>query len=396
MKLTTKIFVALILGVVVGIVLQDHENIADFFGIIGTIYIKLIKMIMIPLVITSLIVGITNVSELKKVGQIGLYSFLIFIITTGFAVIIGLFISNLLKPGNSFSMEVNKTTDNVEIPSFVDTIMNIVPENPFVSLYEANMLPIIFFALMIGFGIVKARTKGEVLRSFFVSSYEVVNVITGFVMKFTPIGVFGLIVPVVSKNGLEILIPLSNVLISFYLAVILMLIVYCIMLKLLSGFSLGKFFEAILPAQLVAFSTCSSAATLPIMLKRVQDNLKISKEVSGFVLPLGATINMDGNAIYQGIAALFIAQAYGIELNLTMQFMIVLTGIIASIGAAGVPGAGMIVLSVVLLSVGLPVEGVAIVAGVDRIIDMGRTLINVTGDATTTVIIDKAIKKKHL
>jgi proton glutamate symport protein len=393
-KLTTKIFIALLLGAVLGGFLQNNVEAAELFQPIGDIYIRLIKMIMVPLVFSTLVLGITNVSNLRRVGEIGLKTFIFFLVTTTLAAIIGLIISNIIEPGKGMNLIPETTEDEVIFPSVIDTFVNIVPESPLDALVKSNMLQVIFFGVIIGIGIIKAKSKGDMLREFFVSIYEVISNITGFVMKLTPIGVFGLIVPVVAKNGLDVLLPLSKVILAFYIAVILqMLLMYALSVKFLSKVSVIDFFKGILPAQLVAFTTCSSAATLPITLKRVQEELKVSKEVSGFVLPLGATINMDGNALYQGITALFVAQAYGIELTLTMQIMVVITGTLASIGAAGVPGAGMIVLSMVLSSVGLPVEGIALVAGIDRIIDMGRTLVNVTGDATTAVVISKSVNR---
>lgn len=393
-SLTTQIFIGLIFGVIVGLLLQSNIDIAELFQPIGDIYIRLIKMIMIPLVFTSLVMGISSVSDLTKIGRIGFKTVIIFMGTTTSAVIIGLLISSLLTPGSEMNLLPTISNESVESLSFIETIVNIVPDNPFNSIANANMLQTIFFSLILGIGIVKSGEKGKQLKELLNSTFEVVNNITGLIMKFTPIGVFGLIVPVVANNGPSVLLPLSKVIITFYLAVAIhLMITYGLLIKTTTRYSIYEFFKKISPAQLVGFTTCSSAATLPVSLKCAQDGLEMSKEVSGFVLPLGSTINMDGNALYQGITALFVAQAFGIELTLTMKIMVILTGTLASVGAAGVPGAGMIVLSMVLSSVGLPIEGIALVAGIDRVLDMGRTLVNITGDTVAAAIIDNSENK---
>ena len=254
------------------------------------------------------------------------------------------------------------------------------------------MLQIIFFAIVLGIGIVNVGKKGEYLKNVMDSLYEVISEITKGVMYLTPLGILGLMIPVVASNGLSVLLPLLKVILVFYLGVAIHIgLVYCFLLKKFTRYSIKEFFKKMFPALVVGFTTCSSSATLPVSLKQIQNELKVSKDVSSFVLSLGATINMDGNALYQGIVALFVAQAYGVDLTFTNMFMIVLTGTLASIGAAGVPGAGMIVLSTVLMSVGLPVDGIVIVAGIDRILDMGRTMINICGDAVTATIVDNYI-----
>jgi Na+/H+-dicarboxylate symporter len=241
--------------------------------------------------------------------------------------------------------------------------------------------------------VVRIGEKAEPFRKVVESVYDVSIDVTHIVMELTPIGVVGLIVPVVATNGLEVLLPLGRIIIAFYLAVVIHIgVTYSLAVKFWSVYTLKEFFKAILPAQLVGFTTCSSSATLPVTMNAMEE-LKINKEVSGFVLPLGATINMDGSAIYQGITALFVAQAYGLNLSLTSQLTVIAVGTLASIGAAGVPGAGMIILSMVLSSVGLPLDGIALVAGIDRLLDMGRTMTNITGDASATVIVSNLLNK---
>ena len=391
-KLAIAIFVSLIVSVIGGTILQNNVEVAELFSPLGTIYINLIKMIMVPLVFSSLVLGISSITDVKKIGTMGIITITFFMATPAIAVIIGLILSNIFKPGMGIVVE-NVTYEAKEMPSVAESIVGIFPSNILDAMLNANMLQIIFVAIVIGIAIVRVAPKGERLSGVIEDIYEVMSHITKGVMVLTPIGILGLMIPTVAKNGLGVLIPLAKLILVFYLAVAIQVgITYTISLKCFSDFKVKEFFVGMLPAQIIAFVSCSSAAALPVSMQRAQDELKISKEVSGFVLPLGATINMDGNALYQGIVTLFIAQAYGIELSIPMQAMVVLTGTLASIGAAGVPGAGMIVLSTVLLSVGLPVEGIALVAGIDRILDMGRTLTNITGDAVTACIVEKRLR----
>lgn len=390
-KLTISIIVALILSVIIGGCLQSNPEIAAVVSPLGTIYVNLIKMIMVPLVFTSLILGISSISDMKKIGKMGIMTVVIFMCTTAVAVIIGLVLSNVFKPGIGIKIGT-AVYETKEFPSLIDTLVGIFPSNMIESLLNANMLQIIFIAVVLGIGLVHIAPKGEILHKCIEDIFEVMITITNGVMALTPLGILGLMIPTVAENGLKVLLPLGKLILVFYLAVVLhIFIVYCLSVKCFSDFSIKKFFKGMLPAQVIAFVTCSSAAALPVSIKQIQEELHISKEVSGFVLPLGATINMDGNALYQGIVALFIAQAYGVEMNLVMQLMVILTGTLASIGAAGVPGAGMIVLSTVLMSVGLPVDGIALIAGIDRILDMGRTMVNITGDAVTACIVEKVV-----
>ncbi len=392
-ELSIKIFTALVLGIILGLLFQGHDAILSWFVLLGKIYTSLIKMVMVPLVFTSLTMGIANLDDTKKMGKMGRIVVAVFLSTTAIAVILGLVVSYFIKPGEGIQM----TAEAVEIkayPNVMDTITGIVPDNIITALSGTNMLQVILISVVLGLGIVKAGKSGKEIYQLFESAYNVVIVITKGIMELTPIGVLGLMVPTVAQNGLEILLPLAKLIFAFYLAALIhYCLVYCVLIKKFTSYGIKEFEVAMLPAQMVAFSTCSSAAALPVSLQRLQEKLKISKEVSGFVLPLGATINMDGNALYQGIVALFVVQAYGIDMTFTMQLMVVLAGTFASIGAAGVPGAGVIVLSTVLASAGLPMEGVALVLGIDRILDMGRTFINVTGDAITAAIVQKYIHK---
>lgn len=390
-KFSIWVVLSLVISVIVGILLQNHAEIAEGFSPLGTVYVNLIKMIMIPLVFSSLVLGISGISDLRKLGKMGVATVLTFMGTTAAAVIIGLVLSVLFKPGLGVAL-ADGTYEISEFPSVKDTVVGIVPSNPLTSLNEGNMLQIIFFAVILGIGIVRAGDKVNALGNVVESVYEVMSILTRGIMYLTPLGILGLMIPVVANNGVRVLLPLLKVIIVFYIGVLIQLgVVYCCLLKTMTRFSIKEFFKGLAPAQVIAFTTCSSAATLPVTIKQIQTELKVSKEVSGFVLPLGSTINMDGNALYQGIVALFVAQVYGVELTVPMMLMIILTGTLASIGAAGVPGAGMIVLSTVLLSVGLPVDGIILVAGIDRILDMGRTFVNVTGDAITACVVEKVV-----
>lgn len=388
-KSVINIILALVASVVIGAALQKTPERAALFQPMGDIYINLIKMIMVPLVFSSLILGISSITDIKKVGKMGIITIVYFLCTTAIAVTLGLVLSYILQPGTG--IEVGTAIyETKTMPRITDILVGIFPSNILEALLNANMLQIIFAAIVIGIAIVKINPKGKRLYGCIEDVFEVMITITRWVMQLTPIGILGLMIPTVATNGIEVVLPLIKLILTLYLGVILHIgIVYGISIKCLTNISIKEFFKGMMPAQMIAFVTCSSAATLPISMQRMQDELKITKEVSGFVLPLGATINMDGNALYQGIVSLFIAQAYGIDLSLSMQIIIILTGTLASIGAAGIPGAGMIVLSTVLASVGLPIEGIALVAGVDRILDMGRTLTNVTGDAVTACIVEK-------
>lgn len=387
-KSAISIIIALFISIVIGIILQDRIEIANMFQPLGTIYINLIKMIMIPLVFSSLILGISSIADMKKIGKMGLKTVAIFISTTAVAVTIGLLLSNLFKPGIGVGIQ-GASYEAKEMPDIMQTILGIFPTNMLDALLNGNMPQIIFVAIIIGIAIVKVNPKGERLKECIEDIFEVASVIIKWVMVLTPLGILGLMIPTVAQNGIDVLFPLGKLIIVFYLAVVLHTgITYVGCIKVFTNYTIREFVSGMLPAQIIAFVSCSSAAALPVSLQRIQEKLKVSKEVSGFVLPLGATINMDGNALYQGIVTLFIAQAYGIELPISAQIIVILTGTLASIGAAGVPGVGMIVLSTVLASVGLPIDGIALVAGVDRILDMGRTYTNVTGDAVTACIVD--------
>lgn len=396
-SLTLQITIGLVLGIIVGLLLQNNANIAtDYIKPIGTIYLNLIKMIVVPVVLLSIIQGIISLKDIRKVGAIGVRTIVYYLCTTAVAVTIGLIFANIMKVGAGYVLgegELSYTASAA--PSFIDTIVNIFPSNAVTPLANATMLQVIVIALFFGFGIILAGDKGAIAGNVVESFAEVSFKIMEMIIRISPIGVFALICPVVASNGPAVLLPLLKVILVAYVGYIVhAVIVYSSTVKVFSGLSPIKFFKGMVRPMMFAFSSASSVGVLPFNLEATQ-KLGARKEVASFVLPLGATINMDGTAIYQGVCAIFIAQIFGIELELTQQITIILTATLASIGTAGVPGSGMIMLAMVLQSVGLPVEGIALVAGIDRILDMGRTVVNITGDAACSICVDAMDKKRE-
>lgn len=391
LSLWQKIFIGLILGVISGILLKDK---ATWIEPLGTLFIRSIKMLIVPLVFSSLVVGTLSIKDPKKMGRVGLKTLIVYLLTTAIAITIGLLVGSIIKPGAGVSITASESIKATNSPDLIQTFIEMVPVNPFKALVSDNILQIIVFSILFGFAINSIGKKGEPLARFFDSLAETMYKLTAIVMELAPYGVFALMAVVAGKYGLSILLPLFKMVGGVYLAVIIhMIITYASFLLIYARLNPVPFFKGILDAQIVAFSTTSSSATLPVTLTCTQKNLGVSKGISSFVLPLGATINMDGTAIYQGVCALFVAQVFNVDLTFSNYVTIILTATLASIGTAGVPGAGLIMLSMVLSSVGLPVEGIAIVAGVDRILDMARTAVNVTGDAMVSVLIAKSEKE---
>jgi len=390
LKLTTKILLGLLAGIVAGLLLTSNPQIAiTFIQPIGTLFINLIKMIIVPLVLSSLIVGAASIGDVKTLGRIGGKTIVYYLLTTAFAVTIGLVLGSVFNPGAGLSIPMDAQIAATEAPTILETLLNIVPKNPLQGLVEGNMLQIITFGLFLGIGATSIpEEKGKLFIGFFDGLAEVMYKITAFIMELAPFGIFGLIAPVVASNGPSVLLPLVKVIAAVYIGcVIHAILVYSSAVKLVAKISPIKFFKGVMPAALTAFSTTSSSGTLPVSIKCVKENLGVSEKIASFVLPLGATINMDGTALYQGVCALFVAQVYGVDLTITQQATIILTATLGSIGTAGVPGAGLIMLSLVLQSVGLPLEGVALIAGIDRILDMARTAVNVVGDTSAAIIV---------
>lgn len=392
MNLSFKILIALILAVVVGLVLGEASVpwIKAWVAPLGAMFINLIKMMIVPVVFASLIVGVTSLGDTKKLGRIGIKVVVLYLMTTAVAITIGFAIAGIIQPGVGMGIGAAVAPKVKEAPSIMQVFLNMVPANPVASMAKADILPIIVFALFVGIGITKAGKKGEALIGFFDAVAEVSYKIIAMIMELAPYGVFALLLPVVAENGPKVLLPLISVIFAVFIGcVIHAVLVYSSMASVLGKVGPVKFFKGMSEAMIIAFTTCSSAAALPVNMKNSQEKLGVSRDVSSFVLPLGATINMDGTALYMGVCSLFIANVFGVDLTSGQMMMIVLTGTLASIGTAGVPGAGLIMLAMVLQSVGLPLEGLALVAGIDRVLDMLRTCLNITGDGAVAVVVNR-------
>ena len=397
LALSTQIFIALVLAIIAGIAFTGDPSFATgYIKPFGTIFLNLIKWIVGPLVFFSIMAGVVSMRDIKKVGAIGGKTVVYYLCTTAFAVAIGLLFANIFKG----IFPVLSTTDLAYEPSatsvnFMDTLVGIFPSNFVKPFVDANMLQIIVASLIIGFALILISENNDStdFRAVDIAN-EICMKAMEMIIKLSPIGVFCLLCPVVAENGPSVLGSLLKVLLVAYLCYILhAVVIYSASVKLLGGLSPVAFFKGMMPAIMMAFSSASSVGTLPLNLE-CTEKLGADKEVASFVLPLGATINMDGTAIYQGVCSVFIASCFGINLTFPQMLTIVLTATLASIGTAGVPGAGMVMLAMVLQSVGLPVEGIALVAGVDRIFDMGRTVVNITGDASCAIVVSKMEQKK--
>ena len=390
-SLTAAIALALAGGILAGLLLG--EGAVPFVKPLGQIYLNLIKTVVIPVVTLSIILGVVSLQDIKKVGRLGLRTLLFFLVTTAIAVTLGLALANFLNVGAGFKAG-EQAEVQVQSPDFTQSLVNIFPANIIAPFAEGNMLPVIVIALGIGFGILLTGERGARLIPIAEGLNEVFLKLMDLVIRLSPIGVFALILPVVAQQGIGVLLPLLGLVAVCYLAYAAhVLLVYGTAVKWLGKCALGRFFREMGKPMLFGFSSASSVGALPFNLEATK-RLGVSEEVSGFVLPLGTTVNMDGTAIYQGVCVVFIARAFGMELTLVQQLSVVLTSVLASIGTAGAPGSGMIMLAMVLQSAGLPVEGIALVAGIDRILDMGRTAVNITGDAACSLVVQAGIHRK--
>lgn len=377
--------IGLVLGTITGVMLGED---ATVLKPIGTAFIASIKMLVMPLIFVSLVCGVTAVKDVTRMGRIGVKTFVTYIITTSIAIPIGLALAIWLEPGVGMDLGRAASIEVNTAPSILDTLLGIIPTNPFAAFATGNVLQIILFAILLGIAINLVGEKADPVRKVFDAFAEVMYKLTDIVISFAPFGVFALIATTAGTYGLEVLLPLGKVILGVYLGCIIHAVVTLGGgLALLTRLNPIQFFKGIFEAQLVAFSTTTAAGTLPVTMACARQNLGVSKDIASFVLPVGTTINLDGTALYQALTAVFIAQAYGIDLGMAEYVMILLTAVLASIGTASVPGGGLIVLSLVLTSVGLPLEGIALVAGIDRILDMARTTVNVTGDAAVAVLI---------
>lgn len=398
--LTSKILIGMGTGIVLGLILRNAFPESDivkdyitegFLHVIGTIFISSLKMLVVPLVFISLVCGTCSLSEPSKLGRLGGKTLAFYLFTTAIALVVAIVSAVLIHPGNASLASEKMEYIAKEAPSLSSVIINIVPTNPMQALSEGNMLQIIIFAVIFGFAIAHIGERGKRVAALFEDLNEVIMRVVTLIMQLAPYGVFALMAKLALTLGLE---TFGSVVKYFFVVLGVLLvhafIVYPTLLKLFSGLNPFIFIRKMRDVQLFAFSTASSNATLPITIEASEHRLGVDNKIAAFTLPLGATINMDGTAIMQGVATVFIAQVFGIELTLTDYAAVVVTATLASIGTAGVPGVGLIMLAMVLNQVGLPVEGIALIIGVDRLLDMVRTAVNVTGDCVATVIIAKS------
>ncbi|WP_050181261.1 glutamate/aspartate:proton symporter GltP [Domibacillus robiginosus] len=395
--LAWQILIGLILGIAVGAAFYGNPHVSTYLQPIGDIFLRLIKMIVIPIVISSIIVGVAGVGDTKKLGRLGGKTILYFEIITTIAILVGLAAANIFQPGAGVDMS---NLDKTDISSYVDTteetanhgfaetFVNIVPSNLFTSLAEGDMLAIIFFSVVFGLGIAAIGEKGKPVLNFFQGTAEAMFYITNQIMKFAPFGVFALIGVTVSKFGVESLIPLSKLVILVYAAMIFFIIVVLGLTAKIAGINILNVFRILKDEMILAYTTSSSETVLPKLIEKME-RFGCPKAIVSFVIPTGYSFNLDGSTLYQAIAALFIAQMYGIELTLAEQVSLVLVLMVTSKGIAGVPGVSFVVLLATLGSVGIPVEGLAFIAGIDRIMDMARTVVNVVGNSLAAIVMSK-------
>ena len=399
MNLSVQILVALILSVCAGLVIgpEGLPFVNKWIAPIGTIFINFIKMMIVPVVTCSLIVGVTSLGgDSKKLGRISAKTICLYLITTAVAIVLGFAVAGIIQPGVGLDIAGKVAPKVKEAPTFMQVLVNMVPTNPIDAMAKGQILPVIIFALLVGIGITQLDEKrSRFLMDLYDAGAEVCYKIIAMVMKFAPLGVFALLLPVVCKNGPKVLLPLLSVILAVAIGCALQcILVYSTLASTMGGVNPVKFFRGMSEAMMLAFTTCSSAAALPVNMKNCQEKLGLSREVTSFVLPLGCTINMDGTALYMGVCSLFVANAFGVNLTTSDMIMIVFTGTLASIGTAGVPGAGLIMLAMVLQAVQLPMEGLALVAGIDRVLDMFRTCVNITGDGAVCCVVDMT-ERKH-
>ena len=398
--LSTQIFIALLIGALFGVVIhywipssyiKDTVIVEGVLYVVGQGFIRLMQMLVVPLVFCSLICGSMAIGDTKTLGKVGVKTIGFYLVTTALAVCVALGSALLINPGRGLDMDaVQKGTvsSTTEATSLVDTLLNIIPKNPIQSMANGDMLPIIVFALFVGIMLAKLGTRGSVVANFFSQFNDVMMEMTMAIMKIAPIGVFCLIARTFATVGFSAFAPMLKYMGNVTLALAIQcLVVYQILLFVFTRLNPFKFIKKFLPVMGFAFSTATSNATIPMSIDTLSKKMGVSKQISSFTIPLGATINMDGTSIMQGVAVVFIAQAYGIPLTMGNLATVVVTATLASIGTAGVPSVGLVTLAMVLNSVGLPTEGIALIMGIDRILDMIRTAVNITGDAVCTTIV---------
>ena len=401
--LTSKIFIALIFGMILGIIMhyfvpkshiKDDIIIDGIFYLLGQMFIRAMQMLVVPLVFFSIADGCRHMGDTKTLGKVGIRIVLFYLLTTALAIIIALSLASIIKPGKGMNMELGSNEfkmDTGEKTSMKDTLLNMIPTNPIEALAKGDMLQIIIFAVIVGLLIAGMEDRMETLGNIITEMNDLMMSMTMAVMKLAPIGVFFLIARTFSNLGYDVILSMLSYMLSVVLGLAFQLmIVYMLLLTIFVRVNPFSFLKKYFSVMTFAFSTASSNATVPLNIQTLED-IGVDKKISSFTIPLGATINMDGTAIMQGVAVVFIANAYGIELTLNNYLTVILTATIASVGTAGIPSVGLVTLSMVLSSVGLPVEGIAMIMGIDRILDMARTAINTTGDASGTIIVANSV-----
>jgi proton glutamate symport protein len=396
-SLAWQILIGLAFGILIGALFYGNEAVQGYLQPIGDIFIRLIKMIVVPIVVSSLIVGVASVGDIKQLGRLGGKTILYFEIITTLAIVIGLFIANIFQPGAGVDMKslskgdissYVETTESVESHGFADTFLNIVPTNIFESLMQGDMLAIIFFSVLFGLGIAAIGEKGKPVLAFFQGTADAMFYITNQIMKLAPFGVFALIGVTVSKFGVESLIPLSKLVLVVYGAMFFFVIAVLGGVAAMVKVNIFSLIKILKDELILAYSTASSETVLPKIMEKME-KFGCPKAITSFVIPTGYSFNLDGSTLYQAIAALFIAQMYGIELSIAEQVSLMLVLMVTSKGIAGVPGVSFVVLLATLGSVGIPLEGLAFIAGIDRILDMARTAVNVVGNSLAAVVMSK-------
>ncbi|AMA63902.1 proton/sodium-glutamate symport protein [Kurthia sp. 11kri321] len=392
--LAWQILIGLILGVIVGAVFYGNDNVTKYLQPLGTIFMNMIKMIVVPIIISTLILGVAGTGDMKKLGKLGLKTIVYFEIITTVAILIGLLAANIFNPGAGVDMahlskgdisQYQTTTEEVKHGGFADTIISVVPTNIVAAMASGNMLAIIFFSVLFGLGVAAIGERGKPVLAFFSGVADAMFWVTNTIMKFAPIGVFALIAVTVSTFGVKSLIPLSKLAILVYVAMAFFIFVVLGLVAKMAKISIFKLIKVLKEELILAYSTSSSETVLPRVMKKME-NLGAPKDVVSFVIPTGYSFNLDGSTLYQSIAAIFIAQMYGIDLSITQQITLVLTLMVTSKGIAGVPGVSFVVLLSTLGAVGIPVEGLAFILGIDRILDMARTAVNVVGNSLASLV----------
>ena len=396
-SLGNQILIGMVLGMIVGLILnfyvtdtfiKDIVLMNNVFYLGGNLFIKLMKMLVVPLVFFSIVVGVASISDVRTIGSIGGTTILIYLITTAIAVTIALEIGIIIQPGLGLNMGGITETANLTVnQTMTDTILNIIPDNPFSSLANGDMLPVIIFGLLIGIILAKLKEETETFNKIFTEGNRIMMEMTSIVMKFAPIGVFCLMAKTFGSLGFDGIIPLTKYIICVLIGLAIQaFIVYPSLLVIFTRLNPIKFFKRFISVMFFAFSSSTSNATIPLNMDKLSE-MGVSRDVSSFTIPLGATINMDGTAIMQGVAVMFAAQAYGIDLGTSALLTVIFTAVMASVGTAGVPSVGLVTLTMVFNSVGLPVQAIGIIFGIDHVLDMVRTAVNVTGDAICTIIV---------